>query len=116
MNMKKIGIISVCLLATLIIIYAMISIGDKSTYDKEKTPSAEGEEIVIETEVENTEPIKKTPTQPQSSTPAVTPEHVGKYNPQSSAPADRTLYAYGFYYEPLPENIILNTQHILRIS
>lgn len=104
--MKKIGIVSVCLFAILIIIYAMTSIGDKSAYDKEKPSYAEGEEIVIEAETESAEPLETNQIEPAPPNPSVTPEHVGKYNPQAALATDRTIHAYGFYYEPLPDEII----------
>lgn len=102
--MKKTGIASICLLAILIIIYAMTSIGDKSAYDKEKRPSAEGEEIVIETETQNAT-ATEVKIEPEAPTPSVTPEHIGKYDPTATTASDRTIYAYGFYYEPLPDEI-----------
>lgn len=102
--MKKIGIVSVCLLAILVIIYAMTSISDKSAYDREKTPSAEGEEIMAETEAQNT-PTTEIKIEPEAPTPPATPEHIGKFDPTASVSSERTIYAYGFYYEPLSEEI-----------
>lgn len=93
--MKKTGIFFAIILAILVIIYAVTSTGNKSAYDNKKTPSPEGEEIVETTDIENTEP----------DTPIVTPEHVGKYNPQAVSATDKTIYAYGFYYEPLSDEI-----------
>ncbi len=101
--MKKIGIFSAIILAILVIIYALTSMGDKSAYDSEKPPSAEGEEIVMTTDIEKTELDTEAIAEPD--TPIVTPEHVGKYDPQAAPATDKTIYAYGFYYEPLSDEI-----------
>lgn len=97
--MKKILITSGFLLAILVIIYALTSTGNKNAYDNEKPSFEEGEEIVI-TQTENT-----VTEEPKPAAPAVTPEHVGKFDPTASAAFDRTIYAYGFYYEPLSDEI-----------
>ena len=97
--MKKILITSGFLLAILVIIYALTSTGNKNAYDNEKPSFEEGEEIVI-TQTENTVTEEQKP-----AAPAVTPEHVGKFDPTASAAFDRTIYAYGFYYEPLSDEI-----------
>lgn len=107
--MKKIGIISICILAILIIFYASTSAGKSKAYDSDKTPFKEGEETMI-TEVENTEPetpdsTEAQPAETDSITPAVTPEHIGKFDPAVSPATDRTIYAYGFYCEPLSDEI-----------
>lgn len=91
--MKKLSIVSVCILAVLIILYSTTSKDDKNAYVSEKTPIAEGEEVVKTTENE------------EAPVPAVMPEHVGKFNPQTIPATDRTIYAYGFYYEPLSDEI-----------
>jgi hypothetical protein len=97
--MKKILITSGFLLAILVIIYALTSTGNKNAYDNEKPSFEEGEEIVS-TKTENT-----VTEEPKPAAPAVTPEHVGKFDPTASASFDRTIYAYGFYYEPLSDEI-----------
>ena len=97
--MKKILITSGFVLAILVIIYALTSTGNKNAYDNEKPSFEEGEEIVI-TQTENTVTEEQKP-----AAPAVTPEHVGKFDPTASAAFDRTIYAYGFYYEPLSDEI-----------
>lgn len=97
--MKKILITSGFLLAILVIIFALTSTGNKNAYDNEKPSFEEGEEIVI-TQTENT-----VTEEPKPAAPAVTPEHVGKFDPTASAASDRTIYAYGFYYEPLSDEI-----------
>lgn len=105
--MKKIGIVSVCILSVLIIAYAMTSMNNENAYDNEKATSPKGEEIVTTTENTTGDNIAKIPTTATDQPPAVTvtPEHIGKYNPHASATADRTIYAYGFYYEPLSDEI-----------
>ncbi len=97
--MKKILITSGFVLAILVILYALTSTDNSNAYDNEKISVEEGEKIMI-TETENT-----TAKEPAPTVPAVTPEHVGKFDPAASVPSDRTIYAYGFYYEPLSDEI-----------
>lgn len=94
--MKKTLIISGFVLAILVIIFTLTSTKEKNAYDNVTPPQAEGETIVTEPEPEITN---------EPAAPAITPEHVGKFAPTKSASSDRTIYAYGFYYEPLPDDI-----------
>lgn len=103
--MKKTLIISGFVLAILVIIFILTSMGDKSAYDNEKTHMAEGEERVTETEVENTELVTEEKNDEKPALSIATPEHIEKYDPQAATATDRTIYAYGFYYEPLSEAI-----------
>jgi len=102
--MKRVGIISISILVLLIIVYVITSMKDKNAYDSEKTASPKGEEIVTTTEIEKKEPVIETEEKPPA--PAGKPEHIDKYNPQATVSSNRTIYAYGFYCEPLPDNII----------
>lgn len=99
--MKKLGIVSVCILAVLIILYSMTSTVEKNEYVSEETPISEGEEIVTP---ESSNATSITAKKPSMTT--VTPEHIGKFDPQAVPATDRTIYAYGFYCEPLPSDII----------
>lgn len=132
--MKKFGIISVCILVVLIFLYVTTSMGLKSSYDNEENLSPEGEEIVSTTESEtkdigvsdvvNTdnettgnettnlviEEKSETEIDENTSLAGVTPETPETPEEINSGedytvPADRTIYADGFYYEPLSEEI-----------
>ena len=113
--MKKIGIISVCLLAILIIIYALTSTGDKNAYDSKNPPPPEGEEIVATTEtIAEKIPEAETTPEPETETESETaniseneiPEVLPKELPEEPpVPDNRTIYADGFFYEPLSDEI-----------
>ncbi len=118
--MKKIGIVSVCILVILVIIYTATSTDNRNAYDNKKTTPAEGEEVVTnpkvettETETLNTDNGDKEAIENEM-TPPVTVEESVNQTPdpaetetivEETPPKDRTIYADGFYYEPLSPEI-----------
>ena len=107
--MKKLCFISLCILAGLIIFYIISSTPGQSAYDSKNTSPPEGEKPVVKTNESDTNTATENVSQkedPTSSAPPVVPEHVGKYHVQSALSTEKTIYAYGFYYEPLPAYII----------
>ena len=119
-NLKKTGIISVYILAVLILLVIGVSMGGRAAYDSEKRSSTEGESImadaetnIAETEVKEPE-VTETKLQEQKSTETTdsnatitdTPkESVSENEPEEIIPPERTIYAEGFFYEPLSDKI-----------
>ena len=117
---KKIGIIFICILAVLVLLLIGTSMGGKAAYDREKPPSTEGEDImadvetnIVETEVKEPEVTETKSQEPEPSetldpdVPTTDPprETVSGNEPEEIIPPDRTIYAEGFFYEPLSEDI-----------
>lgn len=117
---KKIGIISACILAVLVLLLIGTSMGGRAAYDSEKPPSTEGEDIMADTETnkikdEATEPeiANEAPQEPETSettdpdatTTTAPNEAISANEPEEIIPPDRTIYADGFFYEPLSEEI-----------
>lgn len=110
-HMKKIAIISACILAVLVLLLIATSMGSNTAYDSEKTPSTEGEELMAEKEPEISDKATQAPeepsqaSEPETTTTAPLEDIVSENKPEEIIPPDRTIYAEGFFYEPLSEEI-----------
>lgn len=82
--MKKFVFTIICILVLLLFFQSTATTDEHTSYNNnEKVLPSEGEKNM--------------------SAPA---EHIGLYHPQADTVQDRIIYAYGFYYGPLPDKII----------
>ena len=123
--MKKFGILSVCLLALLVVIYAITSTGSKNAYDNEENSSTEEQQMTQPETDSNQQPVPDEQSEPiaEDESQQAEPMHASTADQRADktirkppVSPERIEYSFGFYYEPLSEEIKEKKEALIKAS